>query len=328
LCCILIFTEQTNAQSQFSYNNVDSCEYISFSKNKIYMVGELHEVVGTYDSYIKLISQIPDTLIVRVIVERSKSFAYMINQTFENPSITYQLERISNIPMHSQAEKLFYLDLIRINERRVNKIFIDGIDIEYQLEYKHFLSFLSSLITSESNNDRSIFYKRIISLHDESISKKNFTNSIGYIKREFTSKPNFYEVQIMKVILNYLRSIEIEKYSYLKWPREREKLLKENFETSIDYYKYYIGIIGVAHLPNNKYYPAFLKKISSGYSIQYLYPIYFNKYVTAEITKDFYVEHPNKKIIKRNSSTFHYFNSNKGCWIGAFDKDYFLIISN
>ncbi len=313
-------------RGQQVFMNVDSL----IGQSKIFLadkiiLGELHGVTGNYKAYESIIYSLEIEKTYKLIIERGLSFSYLINEYLTGSDTTI----IDKINFENEFEKMFYKSIYLKNKKlpSKNKIITIGIDLEYQDKFNQTLVALEYYLP-KTNFKISYNQMTIISSDKEKSTKTKVLDFIALIDTTKFEKSKFDSL-VKNIIANFQNTLKISDASYLTWGRHREKYLLENFLNRVTDVKYFLFIIGVAHLPDNYLYPAFTKQLHKNVTkeFQFIYPIYFNHVSNEYIDKKYYCEHRNDPI-KFNKTLFNYFDKKKGSWLMTYKNVNYLIISN
>lgn len=322
LVLFILFSSMIS-RAQTTYVNIDSIDKHQILPNKIF-IGELHQVPGTYKTYETLIRSVDPAKQYKLVIERSVSFSYLINEFLSNSDTTV-LEHIS---FHNDEERAFYTALYSMNRtlESAQKIMTIGIDLEYQLNYAHTLYalkyYLPKTATPPSHQEVTAIFA------DSGSSNLAKVKSLLSLIDTSTLNINSYDRIVRAIYRNSENTIAISKTSRLTWGRKRERFLLENYTNRVSATSHFIFIVGVAHLPDNTLYPSFTKELAKdAASLQCYYPIYFNHTATKYIKEGYYCEH-RKDPLKPDRTLLNYFDTHKGAWILKKDEIYYLVLSN
>jgi hypothetical protein len=320
----LLYVSTTSGQNIFISVDSLSGSSSTFLSDKI-VIGEMHEVIGNYNAYQKIVQSLDFQKSYKLIIERGLSFSYLINE-FLTGSDTSIIDKIN---FQSEHEKIFYMNIYSINKKLAdnNKITTIGIDLEYQSQFAQTLTAIKYYLPKTHFQ---ISIQQLTKISSDSLkSIRTKVQDIFTLIDTTKFENNKYDNIVKDILSNFTNTIKISGSSYFTWGRQREKYLLKNFQNRVKDIECFCFIIGVAHLPNNKLYPAFTKKLdkktTSGFN--YIYPIYFNHISNEYIDKKYYCEQSNDPL-KSNKTLFNYFDNKKGYWLMK-DKDInYLIISN
>lgn len=315
ICLLLFFSIGMSASAQRPYTTTPV---------KM-IVGDLKGMAGTYKGYEMLINQASPDFPFYLLLEKSVSYCYFINQyiSLRDTNCIWQ------ITINSIEERSFYEHLQKLNRSRtfVNRIIVKSVDLEHSENFKVAFNAIYYMIKKISNDH----YQQIAdSIYNDNnlVNRAKAKSLILLVDSSHLSYLMTDDSIFQQIKKNLYTTISLGTPYTKSWYKGRENIMLENYSKATQGLNRFCFITDITHMPDYKKNNPFLKKVElKEFGIQCYYPIYFNHYASSTYQQSFYCFHKYNPF-RWNKKLTEQFSSKKGAWLMSTQKANYIIISN